>query len=148
MRKRGHYGAGSIDPSGEGSWRLRYRIEGKRFSKVVQGTKGEAAKELRRMLHSADVGQHVAPDKVTLGAWIETWLTLVERNVNARTWERDAQLLRCHVVPALGARQLQKIAPTDIDALYVKLEGTLAPRTIHHVHVVLGACFKRRSKRS
>jgi integrase len=146
-RKRGHYGSGAIDASGQGSWRLRYRIEGKRFSKVVLGTKAEAQKELRRLLHSADVGQHIAPDKMTLAKWIETWLPLVERNVNARTWERYAQLLRCHVVPALGARPLQKTAPTDIDTLYVKLEQALAARTIHHVHVVLGACFKSAIKK-
>jgi integrase len=142
MSKRGHYGGGSIDPSGEGSWRLRYRIDGQRFAKHVKGTKQDAGKELRRLLREGDTGTHVAPDKVTLAAWIDTWLTLIERTINARTHERYAQLLRCHVVPALGARPLQKIAPTDIDALYVKLEQILAARTIHHVHVVLGACLK------
>jgi hypothetical protein len=32
--KKGHYGSGSIDRSGENSWRIRYRIKGVRYTKV------------------------------------------------------------------------------------------------------------------
>jgi integrase len=49
--------------------------------------------------------------------------------------------MRCHVVPTLGTRPLQRLQATEIDALYQKLEGTIAPRTAHHVHTVLGACL-------
>jgi integrase len=159
-RKRGHYGNGSIDKSGENSWRVRYRIDGKRFTKVVEGTRTEAAKELRRLLHSGDTGTHVASDKIILAQWVDQWVALLERRpdedggnrrkrglVNARTLERYAQLLRCNVVPTLGKRPLQQITPTEIDNLYVKLEKTLAPRTVHHVHVVLGACLKSAVKK-
>jgi hypothetical protein len=62
--KKGHYG------SGGDSWRLRYCIAGKRFAKVVQGTKTEPAKELRRLIHTGDEGKHVAPSKITFGQWI------------------------------------------------------------------------------
>src|SRR5262249_28013 len=50
-------------------------------------------------------------------------------------------LLRHHVVPVLGPRPLQQMRPTEIDALYQKLEGKVAPRTAHHVHTVLGSCL-------
>jgi hypothetical protein len=47
--RKGHYGSGSIDESGRNSWRLRYRIAGKRHTKVVQGTKtGVATADPRR----------------------------------------------------------------------------------------------------
>jgi len=62
--KRGNYGSGTIDPSGKNSWRLRYRIGGRRYTKVVSGTKTDAAKELRRLLHDGDIGAHIAPDKI------------------------------------------------------------------------------------
>src|SRR6516164_299546 len=74
MTKRRPYGDGGIDARGENSWRLRYRINGKRFTKTVRGTKSEAQKVLRDLLHSADTGTHVAPDKVTVGQWIEQWI--------------------------------------------------------------------------
>jgi hypothetical protein len=62
--------------------------------------------------------------------------------VSPKTLERYDELLRCHVVPKLGARPLQQIQATEIDALYVELEQKLSPRTVRHVHTVLGACLK------
>ncbi len=150
--KRGH-GDGGIDARGENIWRLRYRVNGKRFSKTFRGTLSEARKELRRLIRSGDTGEHIAPDKITLAEWVDRWIALLERQqddgerrrrglVNARTIERYAELLRCHVTPVLGARPIQQIQASEIDDLYVKLEKVLAPRTVHHVHTVLGACLK------
>src|SRR5260370_35514363 len=139
-RRKGHYGAGSIDKSGEGSWRLRYRINGKRYTKVVDGTKTEAAKELRRLLHDGDTGQHVAPDKMTFAQWVPQWLALKARSVEGQTRDRYEELLDKHIIPVLGQRPLQKITANDIDTLYGGL--TLAPRTMSLVHVGVQACFK------
>jgi integrase len=54
--KRDH-GDGGIDerqrhPDGSSTWRLRYRIGGRRFTQTVRGTKAEAKKELRRLIKS------------------------------------------------------------------------------------------------
>jgi integrase len=146
MSNRGHYGSGSIDPSGEGAWRLRYRIDGQRFAKHVKGTKQEATKELRRLLREGDTGTHVAPDKTTLGDWIDHWISIGapgrrKKKVGRRTLERYAELLRTHVVPALGQEKLQQIQSTKIDKLYAGLEEKIAPRTAHHVHTVFNACL-------
>jgi integrase len=62
--------------------------------------------------------------------------------VNRRTLERYEELLRLHVTPVLGRRTLQKLTGTEIDDLYVALEKKLSPRTVHHIHTVLGACLK------
>lgn len=153
MIKRRSYGDGGIDARGENVWRLRYRVNGKRYHKTFRGTLSDARKELRRLIRSGDTGEHVAPDRTSLGEWIDRWIALLERQqdggerrrrglVNARTIERYAELLRCHVKPTLGPRPVQQIQPSEIDDLYVKLEKNLAPRTVHHVHTVLGACFK------
>ena len=66
MTKRRTYGDGRIDARGENSWRLRYRVNGQRFTQAFHGTLSEARKELRRLIRSGDVGEHVAPDKMTL----------------------------------------------------------------------------------
>jgi integrase len=146
MQKRGHYGAGSLDRSGENSWRLRYRIGGKRFSKVVQGTKTEAAKELRRLLADGDSGAHVAPDRMTVEAWIDHWISIGapgqrKKKVGRRTLEWYAQLMRSHVKPVLGKMQLQKLQPSNIDKLYAGLDGKMSETTARHVHVVLNSCL-------
>jgi integrase len=153
MKTRRSYGDGAIDERGPGVYRLRYRLGGKRFAKTFHGPISEARKELRRLIRSGDVGEHIEPDKITLALWIDRWIALLERQpeeggerrralVNRRTLERYEELLRCHVAPTLGLRQLQQIKPTEIDDLYMKLEKKLAVRTVHHIHTVLGACLK------
>ena len=132
------YGTGSIDPRGKDSWRLRYRLNGRSFSKTVRGSKKEAQKELRRLLHTGDTGEHVAPDKMTVREWIEHWISIGcpgnkrRKQVGARAIERYAELLRCHVVPALGERSLQQLDSSEIDKLYVRLgeKFPLALRTM------------------
>jgi Phage integrase, N-terminal SAM-like domain len=96
-------------------------------------------KALRALLTSGDTGEHVVPDKVTLAEWAKGWIAIGapgrrrQRN-GRRTVERYEELLRCHVLPVLGDRRLQQLQSTDIDDLYVGLEGKLAARTVCHVH--------------
>jgi hypothetical protein len=125
-RRRGH-GDGSIDQRGENRWRLRYRIDGKSHSKSICGTKGEATKELRRLLTSGDTGEHVDATKKTLRHWAAEWISMgapgrKRRKVGARAIERYDELLRCHVFPTLGDRRLQALQSTEIDKLYVDLK--------------------------
>jgi integrase len=145
--KRRDHGDGGIDARGPDTWRLRYRVKCKRYSVTFHGSLSDARKEVRRLLKSGDDGEHIAPDKITLAAWIEQWLAAGapgrrQKRVGRRTLDRYGQLLRCHVTPSLGDRPLQQIQPTWIDELYQKLEGKIAPRTAHHVHTVLGSCLK------
>ncbi len=147
---RRDHGDGGIDERSPGHFRLRWRVDGKRYTKSFHGSITEARKELRGLIKSADDGRHVAPDKLTLAAWTDRWVALQRRGdtdqprrglVNARTLERYEELLRLHVTPALGKRPLQRISATEIDGLYTKLETRLSTRTVHHVHTVLGACL-------
>jgi len=137
--KKGHYGSGSIDKSGESSWRIRYRIQGVRYTKVVEGTRTEAARELRRLLHTGDTGSHVAPDRIALGQWVTDWLALKRRSIKPLTYQRYEGILTQHVVPKLGTIPLQKITAPDIEKLYAEL--TFGPNTRRLLHIVLKSCF-------
>jgi integrase len=144
--RRGRYGDGTLDERGPDVWRLRYRANGKRVSQTFRGTRSAARKELRRLLRAADTGEHVAPDRLTLGAWIERWLAAGapgrrQRALRGRTLERYEQLMRVHVIPALGDRALQKLRPAEIDQLYAGLKDRLAPKSVRHVHTALGSCL-------
>jgi hypothetical protein len=149
MSDRRDHGDGGIDQRGEDRFRLRYWANGQRHTKTFRGTKADAKKELRRLLKSADDGAHVAPSKLTLAAWTQQWLALLQRPdgarrlIGRRTWERYDELLRLHILPTLGQRPLQQITPSEIDALYVGLEKKLAPRTVQYVHITLMACLSR-----
>lgn len=147
MNKRSH-GDGGIDTRGENVHRLRYRVAGKRFTKTFHGNLVEARKELRALVRSGDTGEHVDPNKMTVGAWIDQWIGAGapgrrREKVSQRTLERYADLLNVHVKPVLGSRRLQQLQAQEIDGLYSDMAeaAAIAPRTQHHVHVVLGACL-------
>jgi integrase len=147
VRRRSHCDGG-IDERGENVFRLRYRIDGKRHAKTLHGTLTEARKELRRLIRSGDTGEHVAPNKITVTAWIDQWIKAGapgrrKKKVSQRTLERYKQLLNTHIKPKLGVRPLQQLQATEIDKLYSDMAtaAAISNRTQHHVHVVLGACL-------
>ena len=145
------WGGGNISARSTNSWRLRYSVNGKRFTATVRGTKSEARTELRRLLRSGDTGDHVAPSRVTLASWAAQWQVLLTRGeaqdgrrhgrVTPRTRERYRELLTSYVLPALGDRRLQDIRAADIDTLYISLERHLSVTTVRHIHVALKACL-------
>lgn len=145
MNKRS-YGDGGIETRGDDVHRLQYRIDGKRFRLTFHGSLKDARAKLRSLIRAADVGEHIDPSKLKVGQWIEQWIAAgapgrKKRKVGQRTLERYEQLLNTHVKPAIGETILQQLRPTAIDELYRGLEGKIAPRTAHHVHVVLGSAL-------
>jgi hypothetical protein len=147
MRPTGH-----IRQRSAGSWEVRYSLgkdsaSGTRrtATTTIRGDRKAAERELRARLKSVDDNVHVAPDKITLASWVERWLASVE--VGPRTAERYGQLLRGHVVPTLGAKRLQAVRASDLDALYASLRGKMSDRTRHHVHVVLGTCLRAAARK-
>ena len=111
MTKRRAHGDGGIDQRGENSFRLRYRVGGKRYSKSFRGTLTEARAEMRRLISSVDTGAHVAPDKAHVAQFIDRWLTTwAVGNVSAKTLET----YQFHAKPIgrhLGTTPLQKLTP-------------------------------------
>src|SRR5262249_32669334 len=52
MTKKLPHGDCGIDPRGENCWRLRYRVNRKRYTKTFHGPLSEARKELRRLIRT------------------------------------------------------------------------------------------------
>src|SRR5262245_43722975 len=146
MTKRSRpHGEGTIDKRGD-SFRLRYRIGKKRYTKSFQGTLEDARKELRRLLHSGDTGEHVAPHKGTVADFVQARIDQWEAagTISARTAERY-RYLQNQIAPHLGEKQLQKLRPIDIEEWHTTLrkkgradgKGGVSARTIGHAHRVL-----------
>ena len=122
--------------------------------RAFRGTRVEAQRELRRLIKSADDGEHVAPNKITLAQWSEQWLRLLGRGeqtgvrkrrrrglVSPRTRERYGELLASYVLPKLGHVRLQALTVSQLDDLYIRLEDRISLATVNHVHVALRACL-------
>jgi integrase len=140
---------GTITSRSPGSHRIRISLgcdpDGKRrfISKTVRGTLTEAKRELTRLLSAIDVGEHVDPSRVTLGDWLDTWITATKAEVSGKTHERYAEIVRCYLRPALGAIPLQKLTTTHIAAAYGDFDRNPSPRTRRHVHRILTSALAR-----
>jgi hypothetical protein len=115
-RKRRAHGEGEIVRRGEGTWRLRYYVNNRRFSKTVHGTDSEAKKAMRALLTSGDTGEHVAPDKISLAEWAKSWIAIGapgrrRQHGGRRTVERYEELLRCHVLPIPASAACSNCSP-------------------------------------
>jgi len=136
VSRRGH-GDGGIDERSPGHYRLRWRVDSKRFTKSFNGSIIEARKELRRLIKSVDDGAHVAPDKATVESYFGDWLAS-DAGLSPKTRERYQQLARLQIYPHLGATPVQKLRPPEIGLWHkALLDRGLAARTVGHAHRVL-----------
>jgi integrase len=127
-------GDGSIVQRGPNVWRLRYRVNGQRFSATVRGNRREALAQMRRRIGAGETGEHVEPRKMTLSELLDQWhRDWAAGNVGAKTFETYAHHLK-HLRRHIGERSLQKLQTADFVELYARLlRDGLAPRTVTHV---------------
>jgi integrase len=137
---------GTIKSRSAGSYRIRYSlgrdpVTGRRRfgTTTIKGTRKQAEKELVRLLRMVDTGEHVDPNRMTVGDWLETWLKALE--ISPKGHERYTEIVRCYLTPALGQVQLTKLTPIQIQEAYSgfrRKDGTaLAPSTRRYIHVIL-----------
>lgn len=143
---------GSIRQQSNGTWELRLYLgrdaNGRKLYKshTFRGTKRQAQNEVSRLVTALSSGAYVEPARMTVGVYFERWLADYARmNVAAKTYERYAEIVRLHLVPALGHHALAKLQPLHIQAYYAEAlqrgrtdgEGGLSAQTVLHHHRVL-----------
>ncbi|TVT48108.1 tyrosine-type recombinase/integrase [Amycolatopsis rhizosphaerae] len=79
-------------------------------------TKKEARAEYAKIKHQTDEGTFVAPDKLTVSDWLDTWLKSATIDVEKATAANYADAL-LPVRERLGDRRLQQLDEEDIDSL-------------------------------
>jgi len=137
---------GHIRKRGKGSWTVvidlgRDPTTGKRKQlwRSVRGSKREAEALLAQLLHQRDMGIDAPPGRVTVGQFLERWLSdYAQTNVAPSTLRRYRQLIHCHLLPALAGIPLSKLRPLHIQQAYslILAKGRSA-RTALHCHRVL-----------
>lgn len=152
---------GTIIQRSKGSWTLVFDMgrdgQGKRKQKwkTVRGTKANAEQELRRVLRSLDTGEYVEPTKLSVAEYLERWLKDYARNAVApKTFERYSEIVRCHLIPALGDQPLAKLHPLHIQDHYSEAlesgrlngKGGLSAQTVLHHHRVLREALQQAVK--
>ena len=137
---------GAIVRRGRESWRIKYDagsdpVTGKRLTHylTVRGTRRRAQEELTRLLRAIDSGNFVDPNKETIAAFFDRWLSdWAALNTSPTTLQRYRGLTENQIKPELGQLPIQKLRPVHLNELYAKLvRDGLAPRTAGHAHRLL-----------
>ena len=133
---------GHIRQRGKNSWQIKHDLPsegGQRRTRfeTFHGTKADAEKRLRELLHMADKGTLPEPDQQTVAEYLTAWLDSTCEQ-SPKTLERYRELADLKIIPHLGNIKLQKLKPEHIPAWHRKLldEGTNPP-SIGHAHRVL-----------
>ena len=127
-------------------WEGRIEIpsEGKRVQRSITGkTQKEVRQKMNEVLNSLTKGTYQAPNKITVEAWFKEWLdTFVAGKVKPYTLAGYDVVIRNHVIPSLGAMQLQAVKGTHVQRMYNKmLDNGTAPKTIKNIGAVMHKAF-------
>ncbi len=153
MRHKGH-----IRQRSDNSFEIRYDIgtdplTGKRrtVTTTVKGDRRDAEKELYRILHNTSNGEHIVNSRLTVAEYLKQWIETVRSQINPKTHERYAEIVRNFLIPSFGHSPLPKLTPVLIQSVYNKWEtsgrrdgkaGGLAPRTRLGIHRVFFSALK------
>ena len=148
MKTRNAKGNGSVRQRENGSWEGRCIINGKRRS--FYGEKqGDVLKAMRTAQKAVDDGVYFEPTRVTLGAWLDTWLEeYVKPSAKPLTLATYKSRVETHIKPVLGKIKLTALNATQIQAFYNDLLRVqeLSPKTIKNVHGILHKALEQALK--
>lgn len=141
-------------------WYIRYSVTdeetGRRRQKEeVAGTTERAARNLlKTRLSEIQRGTYTEPNKQTVGEFLDHWLTAAAGRLGERTRYRYAEIIRLHIKPTFGAKNLQALRAVDIQGLYTRLlengradgRGGLSAQSVLHVHRLLHEALDQAEK--
>jgi len=125
-----------------GRWRARYRDQQDREHSKHFTRKVDAQRWLDEVTTSVVTGQYVDPKagRVRVREYAETWRAAQVHRPTTRA--HIETMLRRHVYPTFGDRELATILPGDIQAWVAGLSMTLSPATVGVVHGIMSAVLK------
>lgn len=118
---------------------------GGRSRKRVYGrTRAEVFEKLAELQRLSRRGLPAISSGVTVGSFLHEWLTTVAKNsVRPSTYRSYEMYVRSHLVPALGAKRLTRLSPTDVRMLVrAKEDEGLSAATVKQIHAILRAALQ------
>lgn len=138
MSKRGN-GEGTIYQRQDGRWVGAVTLpSGKR--KAVYGTTYQAVKtKLRQAQRDQEYGLDLSTKPQTVARFLADWLeSTAKPTLRPKTHHSYAQLIRLHIVPAIGTIQLAKLTPLHVQHMMRDMTAKgLSPRTVQYARAIL-----------
>ena len=125
-------------------WEARYTCgydpgTGKQIQRSITGkTQKEVSQKLKAATLAIDEGTYTAPSRMTVGQWMDIWVSEYLGGVKPRTVDNYKGVVNHRIKPGLGAIKLDALNPHTIQNYYNGLtkEG-LAPKTVKNIHGIL-----------
>ncbi len=139
---------GTVRQRPDGRWEARATIGDKRIS-FYADRQSDALKAMRAAQKAADDGVYFEPSRVTVAAWLDTWLTeYAAPSLKPLSLSAYESRIGSHIKPALGKIRLAELNPTQIQTFYNSLtrEKSLSPKTVKNVHGILHKCLSQAVK--
>jgi integrase len=129
-------GEGSVYQRKDGSWVAQ--LNGTyRYARDEQTAK----EKLYNLLAGAEESK---PENITITNSLDQYLQHAQTNLKPRTVKRYREAIAAHLKPAFGTVKLHNLDAQQIEEVYAKkLAAGLSPASIHTIHAVLSASFKR-----
>lgn len=130
-------------------WEARYTEgydlgTGKQKQRSITGkTQKEVAQKLKEALSELDKGTYIAPCKMTVGEWLDTWAKEYLGNVKPGTASVYLSVIKTHLKLGLGAIRLEALNAHTLQGFYNGLgkpkgsEPGLSPKSIKNAHGIL-----------
>lgn len=124
---------------------------GKTKPKWVGGFDSEKSAKLARDKARVAIANrdYVPAEKVTLGEFLDKWITIHSQRIKPTTADRYSHLLRAYIIPKLGRIGIQNLRPSHVQQFYTDLltnpglKGEpLSSRTVHFAGSILKKALK------
>lgn len=143
--KRRPHGTGSVyyDAARDrwvGSIELGWTARGtRRRRRFVGGSERDVRAKIRKALSEAEALEApVVGGKPTVKRWADVWLDVRQSSVRPSTWNADRSAVHGWIVPTIGHKRLDALAPPDVRAVTAAvLAAGRAPSTAVRAQVVL-----------
>src|SRR6266568_6040437 len=110
---------------------------------VYASTQQEASKKCNALIREREPGKVVTKPSQTVAQYLEYWLGVYQQSIRPRSYERYEQIIRLHIVPAIGKMRLDKLLPQHVQLLYAqKQEEGLSANTVLTIHNMLHRALK------
>lgn len=149
MAKKNAKGGGTIRQRPDGRWEARFTVgrdpgTGKQIQRSVYGsTQKEVRQKLAQAVAAVDNGTYQTPNRTTVSEWLNEWLTtFCADKVKPLTLQSYQGIIKNHILPAVGAVELQAVKGTHIQKLYNAMtKAGLSGKTVKNVSAVLHKAF-------
>lgn len=138
-------GAGTIRQRANGKWEARVVTgvnpgTGKPIRRSIYAdTQKEARRQMTAILRELDRGTYQTPNRITVSEWMQEWMTtFCAGKVKPLTYQSYEGIIKNHIVPAIGAVELQAVKGTHVQRLYNSMtKAGLSGKTVKNVSAVL-----------